>query len=227
MAGSKTARWMLALVVAASLASACGGESGVDSGGGSAASSGSSGTSTGGGAGNATGGAGRSASGGAAGSMGGAAGRGGTGGTGGSTGGNAGSAGSGGNAGSAGSGAKLCGGFVGDTCAANEWCNFPDTLCGAADGTGLCELRPGDCDLDCPGVCGCDGNSHCNACIASGRGVDVAAEGNCPGGGGTEGSVCGTDADCSGSLRCCYPCGVPDCQNVCTDTGSGPCQPVP
>jgi hypothetical protein len=29
------------------------------------------------------------------------------------------------------------------------------------------------CTMDCPGVCGCDGRSYCNECIARREGVTV------------------------------------------------------
>jgi len=35
---------------------------------------------------------------------------------------------------------------------------------------------------------------------------------------------CDSDEECAGSLKCCYPCGIPDCVDVCTPpAASGEC----
>jgi hypothetical protein len=67
----------------------------------------------------------------------------------------------------------VCGGFAGEACPADTWCDYDDGLCGGADGTGLCKPMPSGCDGDCPGVCGCDGKFYCNACDAMAAGVDT------------------------------------------------------
>lgn len=33
--------------------------------------------------------------------------------------------------------------------------------------------HPGFCTQDCPGVCGCDGKTYCNECIANSKGIAV------------------------------------------------------
>lgn len=67
-----------------------------------------------------------------------------------------------------------CGGKKGLTCPPGMWCNYPpDTVCGCCDMTGTCEIEPQDCPFDCPGVCGCDGNTYCNECEAHQAGVEV------------------------------------------------------
>lgn len=33
--------------------------------------------------------------------------------------------------------------------------------------------HPGICTQDCPGVCGCDGKTYCNECIANSKGISV------------------------------------------------------
>jgi Kazal-type serine protease inhibitor domain len=75
-----------------------------------------------------------------------------------------------------GSGAA-CGGFLGATCAAGEFCAYADRGCGAADGAGVCVRIPEACDLDYAPVCGCDGMVYGNACSANAMGVDLAAQG--------------------------------------------------
>lgn len=37
-------------------------------------------------------------------------------------------------------------------------------------------------------------------------------------GGGAAGDPCGSQDDCGAGLSCCYPCGIPGCQNVCEPT---------
>lgn len=83
--------------------------------------------------------------------------------------------------GSGGSGGApaACGGLTGATCGPAEVCVWPDGSCGGDDSEGECQPRPDACDLDCPGVCGCDGNFYCNECIARQEGVDVAASVSC------------------------------------------------
>ena len=77
--------------------------------------------------------------------------------------------------------AKSCGGKGGGTCAPTEWCDYPllGVACGAADGTGLCQARPSGCATIVAPVCGCDGKTYSNACLAHAAGVDDARSGPC------------------------------------------------
>jgi len=75
-----------------------------------------------------------------------------------------------------------CGGFPGFACLPGSWCDYASG-CGFDDGTGVCTPVPGACTADCPGVCGCDGMTYCNACTAAASGVDVLRDGPCTGGG--------------------------------------------
>jgi hypothetical protein len=73
---------------------------------------------------------------------------------------------------------KLCGGFSGVMCAANEYCDYPDNHCGIADGAGTCTRRPDACPaLIGRPVCGCDDRVHSSDCIAYSDGVDLNADG--------------------------------------------------
>jgi hypothetical protein len=75
---------------------------------------------------------------------------------------------------------KTCGGFSGEQCPSDQFCDFGRNSCGATDETGICVMRPLGCpDLFDP-VCGCDGQIHGNSCDANAAGVDLDAFGSCP-----------------------------------------------
>ena len=72
-----------------------------------------------------------------------------------------------------------CGGAFG-ACDGAGVCEFPaDAPCGAGGVAGTCVERPRGCFKDCPGVCGCDGVRHCNACATESRGISVRHAGAC------------------------------------------------
>jgi len=70
-----------------------------------------------------------------------------------------------------------CGGIVGDRCGDTEYCNYED--CRVADGVGVCEPRPEFCTGLFDPVCGCDGMTYSNDCVARSRGADVLHRGPC------------------------------------------------
>ncbi len=37
----------------------------------------------------------------------------------------------------------------------------------------------GGCTTDCPGICGCDGNTYCNECEANRVGISKVSDGPC------------------------------------------------
>lgn len=149
----------------------------------------------------------------------------------------------GGTAGSGGSTVgQVCGGLGGDgisfTCAAGEFCDYPDDYCGAADGPGVCKLRPTSCPDGCTAespVCACDGQTYCSTCEANKAGVDLSvlgcgqggsggAAGSGGSGGGTLGKACGGltqegSPTCDPDQFCDYAdadiCGNTDGQGVC------------
>lgn len=87
--------------------------------------------------------------------------------------------GTGGTAGAGGSFAA-CGGFAGLTCTDKEYCDFPDDICGAADGQGVCLARPEVCPKNYSPTCACDGMVYGNECDAARAGVDVSTISTCP-----------------------------------------------
>jgi len=197
-----------------------GGQAGSDASVGGGAGSSTGGSSTGGGAGTTSGGSAGTTSGGSAGTT-----SGGSAGTAGSA-----SGGSAGTTGDAGSG-KTCGGKIGTPCDSTEWCDFAGT-CGAADQTGTCKAKPQNCPDSCPGVCGCNGKFYCNSCDAAADGTDVSKDKSClPDAAvddGGVGAACTGDTDCTTGLKCCYPCGIPGCQNLCMVPGkNGQCPLIP
>jgi len=119
--------------------------------------------------------------------------------------------------------AKPCGGIAGTSCGADEWCDLPNG-CGGPDAQGVCKKRPQGCPEDCPGVCGCDGKQYCNACGANAAGVDTSDDATAC----QVGKKCSTDSECGKGLKCCYPCGIPGCENQCTvPMPSGQCPMYP
>jgi hypothetical protein len=76
---------------------------------------------------------------------------------------------------------RACGARLGDTCAADEFCDFESFGCDWADATGTCRPRPEECTTELFPVCGCDGVTYPNPCAAQMAGTDVASEGPCPG----------------------------------------------
>jgi len=134
------------------------------SGGTSAGGGGHGGAATGAGGGMATGGA-NMAGGGAGGASG--AGMGGAG------------AGTGGTTGVGGAG----GGVVGASCLTDDTCDpgfyCKKTGCAAIDVLGNCTIRPTECDSSESPICGCDGFSYLNTCLAELNGQNVGARGAC------------------------------------------------
>lgn len=75
---------------------------------------------------------------------------------------------------------RYCGGWVGSTCLADEFCDFAREGCDWADASGICRLRPTGCpDPGGVPVCGCDFRDYVSECAAHLAGTDIGTVGGC------------------------------------------------
>ncbi|MFT5433022.1 MAG: hypothetical protein ACI9OJ_003727 [Myxococcota bacterium] len=121
-----------------------------------------------------------------------------------------------------GPGPTYCGGNRANPtmCDSNEYCLWTiPGMCGAADAPGTCQPKPSGCDDVYEPVCGCDGNSHSNACEAAVVGVSPAPADWCePAGQSCGGNAPGT-LPCPEGTYCAWTdadiCGAADATGVC------------
>jgi len=74
----------------------------------------------------------------------------------------------------------MCGGFAGIACAANNYCAMETGQCvTVADGAGVCRKKPDVCTEQEDPVCGCDGVTYGNSCMAQVAGTSIATHGAC------------------------------------------------
>lgn len=77
-------------------------------------------------------------------------------------------------------GAPSCGGFAGNSCERPTYCHYAAAdVCGTGDQVGTCVRPPDSCVEDAVPVCGCDGTTYDNACLAAMSGTSLFADGEC------------------------------------------------
>jgi hypothetical protein len=110
--------------------------------------------------------------------------------------------------------AVACGGSAGDTCTTGQFCKRDVGLC-SQDDQGVCVKVPTTCTGTSSPVCGCNGTTYDNACLADAAGVSVQHPGACAtetACGGTAGLGCDTDHFCKKDVGAC----AADAEGVCT-----------
>jgi len=104
-----------------------------------------------------------------------------------------------------------------DQCGPDEFCSLPTGACLGSKVLGFCKAMPDECSAVVKPVCGCDGKTYDNACVAALARVGVAGEDAC-------GGECGGPANtpCDQGQYCDFPIG--SCTGA---TPTGTCKAPP
>lgn len=73
----------------------------------------------------------------------------------------------------------VCGGIAGAACGKGQYCFYAKGACRTPDMQGVCKVRPKACTREYRPVCGCNGRTYPNACVAASAGMSVLHTGKC------------------------------------------------